>query len=724
MSAFETICPGCHISLTLQDDENSKQCQYCRNTVSRFSNGAQDFQELLSKSFRLCNDLDFEAAQKNFEQLLVQERDNSRCAKALWGLICCKYGIQTLYEDGTNQRYIVCNKVNPEPVAKSWDYKRLIRLASREEKLIYEKDAGFVDGMQREFRRLRKAGEEFDVFLCYKETERYENLATGGIESRPSEDSAWVREIYEKLCEMLGEDTEIREILGRDIRVFYAPVTLRECRATDDYAASIAYALSTSRVTLVLGSKREYFESPWVHSEWTRSQKYIDSGRERIIIPVYRPSGSLTNDLGRLLPAELSGKQAYPVGESMPAKDLKSIADKIRWQLGIPDPMDPWRRNPFEILAERLKKKMTELNDSLRIEKEKLTNNKEVLEKADAELIALRKKELELQTRLDEQKTITVGLTSLYRAEEDRANKAEKDLKQAQSDVIAAKARAENAENDLKQAKKDLEEIRQSVTKVQSDLTASEAHAKRLQEEEIPKLNGQIMKLNLDVEERDKKNRELMRKIEEIKNTIVDYPPGEVQKLKEELERAQQKAMEAERTANGLHELRKTLIEQRDKAVQDARAANKRAEDVQKQFDAHMKTCPGGSGSNPPPPPPPFSAPIQCSGWGFTYDTQKGKSYNYGPDLRLETDAKARNSNFLYVHLRNIGRKAVTVEAYIQGPGNRKLGLSPSGCSLRPQSGFKMSAPFEGPAEQWCGKYPLFVNKEKIAELELNGNAP
>ena len=110
-----------------------------------------------------------------------------------------------------------------------------------------------------------------------------------------------------------------------------------------NYAAGIDYALATSRVLVAVGSKREYFESVWVRSEWSRFLGYINQRCTRRLIPIFR--GMRESEL----PEDLRLRQGYGCREGDGEEELQrlaqSVADDVQRLYGEPDLLDPYRRH-------------------------------------------------------------------------------------------------------------------------------------------------------------------------------------------------------------------------------------------------------------------------------------------------------------------------------------------------------------------------------------------
>ena len=96
-------------------------------------------------------------------------------------------------------------------------------------------------------------------------------------------------------------------MIKKGYNVFYAPMTLKEKHIPQGkYDSYIFSALSSSKVMIVLGSKKEYFESEWVKNEWARYlDRIMKNGEKKDIIPVYRDMSPMQ------LPEKLRSFEAF-----------------------------------------------------------------------------------------------------------------------------------------------------------------------------------------------------------------------------------------------------------------------------------------------------------------------------------------------------------------------------------------------------------------------------
>ena len=332
-------CPNCVVTLEFLPGENSVTCRFCRGKIY-WKEIPQPDDFILDVADRLCNEMLFTDAQQQYRSVLSHSPSNPR---ALWGMVKCAYGVQIVCEDGTNTRFLICNIRNMTRVQNHPFYMQLMdQELTASERAQYEADVKYIDSCQSEIDSLAREGTQWDVYLCYKENERFMDG-----EERQSVDSEWVQDVY----------TRLRAILPKDTNIFYAPIALYG-QTGSSYAAGIANALATSRVMLLLCSKAEYFETTWIKSEYERFLRIMDDEHlNRIIIPVYRGMyGMRPEDF----PAGIQNRRTQCVDyEAAPETCLQSIANQVEMQLMMPDPKDHYRRkldDEHRLLIEKLRR--------------------------------------------------------------------------------------------------------------------------------------------------------------------------------------------------------------------------------------------------------------------------------------------------------------------------------------------------------------------------------
>ena len=200
-------------------------------------------------------------------QLCTEEHE------ARWGLLLCKYGVMYVESTDGKERLITCRRARTSALRSELDYQKVLTQASPDVRAAYEKDAAYIDRVQAEIRKLKGQIKPYDVFLCYKET---------APEGGKTEDSAIAHDLY-------------NDLTHSGYQVFFAPESLKE-KTGANYEAAIFIAIENSVVMLVIGTRKEYFTSSWVRSEWKRFLERIDLGEEKLLLPLFRMADDLPDE--------------------------------------------------------------------------------------------------------------------------------------------------------------------------------------------------------------------------------------------------------------------------------------------------------------------------------------------------------------------------------------------------------------------------------------------
>ena len=205
-----------------------------------------------AQKLRLSN---FSEAEEAYTDIIEKYPQN---ANAYWGRLLSKYGIK--YEEDFDGRKIpTCYAASIESVTEDDDYKKAIEFADTENQTHFTNQASYIERVRKEWIEKASKEEPYDVFLCYKESDR-----EAGIER--TADSVAVQDLYIHLT-------------SQGYRVFYSRESLRE-KVGEKYEPYIFNALSTAKVMLVYGSSAEYIKSTWLKNEWHRFYKKIASGEK------------------------------------------------------------------------------------------------------------------------------------------------------------------------------------------------------------------------------------------------------------------------------------------------------------------------------------------------------------------------------------------------------------------------------------------------------------
>ena len=257
---FISQCSDCGGQIIFSAEKRLARCPYCGAPNAMPKKREQN--RNLKYANELRNGGNFTDAAQAYLSVL-EESPNE--VEARWGRLLSKYGVIYVEDKEKQECHITCRRSVRSSFQNEHDYLEILKLAEPEIREKYEKDAAYIDRVQARIRLLRQQEKPYDVFLCYKETDDH-----GGR----TEDSLEMQKIYNDLSK-------------EGYRVFFARETLKE-KAGADYEAAIFAAIESSSVMLVMGTKKEYFESTWVRSEWRRFLEKEDSGDDKVLLPLFR----------------------------------------------------------------------------------------------------------------------------------------------------------------------------------------------------------------------------------------------------------------------------------------------------------------------------------------------------------------------------------------------------------------------------------------------------
>ena len=256
-------CKMCGGSLNIVGDNAVCECEFCgtQQTVPKMGNDA-NVAELFNRATEFRNACDFDRAEHIYEQIIESDPNE---AEAYWGLILCKYGIEYVKDPRTQNRIPTCHRASYDAITVDMNYKNALKYANVVQKPIYEAEAKQIDEIQKGILTLARDEEPYDIFICYKETDKM---------GKRTPDSVLANDIYYQLTNM-------------GYKVFYAAITLED-KLGSAYEPYIFAALNSAKVMLVIGTKPEYFKAVWVKNEWSRYLQIIKNDMKKVLIPCYR----------------------------------------------------------------------------------------------------------------------------------------------------------------------------------------------------------------------------------------------------------------------------------------------------------------------------------------------------------------------------------------------------------------------------------------------------
>lgn len=290
-------CKICGGSLDIDNVSSVATCEYCgtKQTLPKFDDERRANLYDRANHFRRNND--FDKAMGIYEIILNEDNTD---AEAYWSIILCRYGIEYVEDPATHRRVPTVNRAQFTSVFDDEDYKSAIKYADHYQREIYEAEAGAINEIQKRILAISQKEEPFDVFICYKETDKNGNR---------TKESVIATDLY-------------RELTNEGLKVFFSRITLED-KLGVAYEPYIFAALNSSKVMVVLGTSAQNLNSVWVKNEWSRYISLIKNGAKKTLIPAYIDMDPYD------LPDEFSHLQAQDMAKLGAMQDMVRGIKKI-----------------------------------------------------------------------------------------------------------------------------------------------------------------------------------------------------------------------------------------------------------------------------------------------------------------------------------------------------------------------------------------------------------
>ena len=305
MQDFERIiCNVCGGNIQFSNDGKTGTCKYCGSEFHFKEPKSPALALALNNAAGYLNRNDFDNAIVHYESIL---KEHPTDAEAAWGHVISTYGIVYAKDDRTNSMVPTCSRIVKQSILDNISYRLAIRECADEQRPIYEENATYIDKIQRRIKRAMEDEEDFDVFISFKATDE-NGVAT--------EDSVIARNIYD-------------ELQKRGVKTFFSEVTLRN-RFGDEYEPIIYRALYSCKFFILVATKEEYIEAPWVKNEWTRFRdRLVDEGLSGACSAVFR--GISPYAIPRVFQTQGIDLEKHPFDYA------QLVADNLTTRLGVND---------------------------------------------------------------------------------------------------------------------------------------------------------------------------------------------------------------------------------------------------------------------------------------------------------------------------------------------------------------------------------------------------
>lgn len=323
MAVFK--CKMCGASLDVKPDAKVVLCEYCdsQNTLPKLDDEKKVNLYDRANHFRRKNEYD--KAMAIYEQILSEDQTDS---EAYWSIVLCRYGIDYVEDPRTHKRMPTINRMQNQSILADVDYLKALEFADAVQKDIYIEEAKKINEIQKKIHLVIEQTESFDIFICYKRSDE---------QNRRTIDSVRASELYQ-------------ELIKEGYKTFFAEITLED-KLGVEYEPYIFSALQSSKIMIVIGSKKEYFDAVWVKNEWSRYLSLMNKGEKKYLIPVYLNMDPYD------LPTEFSYLQAQDMGKLGFVPDLIRGIKKL---IGEAKPVQKEieKNSPTQITTSNLEKRI------------------------------------------------------------------------------------------------------------------------------------------------------------------------------------------------------------------------------------------------------------------------------------------------------------------------------------------------------------------------------
>lgn len=297
MNTFKCRC--CGGTLVSKQESTISICEYCGLEQVVPNSDNQRILLNFEKANEYLRNSDFDSAQRIYDAVLEDHQDN---ALANWGNCMCRYGIRYVDDPQSGKKIPTCSKTELTSIFDDRFYIKAIAFADTAERELFEREAEYIDMVQKRILEIAHNEAPYDIFISFKDRD---------ADGNRTDDSILAHDIYMYLNDA-------------GYHVFFSRITLSEEHLGEEFEPYIYAALKSAKVMLLIVSSKEHAVSPWVKNEWSRYLHFIDQGENKHLIPCY--IGMKPADL----PNELRGLQSIEITNNYGKKDsLDIIADNI-----------------------------------------------------------------------------------------------------------------------------------------------------------------------------------------------------------------------------------------------------------------------------------------------------------------------------------------------------------------------------------------------------------
>ena len=304
-------CEMCGGQLEISPDGMKAKCPYCGSTYSYSLPVTREIAIGLDRAnnYRLHNMFDNAVVEY---KTLLKDKAFENNAEAYWGLVLSEYGIEYVRDMRDDVYVPTCHRTVSRSIFDDENYGKAVACASPDMRAVYEQKAAEIDELQRSIKSQAEAVEASDVFICFKSTD---NRAA-------TKDRYIARRIYDELTK-------------RGFRTFFSEVSLKS-KLGSDYEPLIYKALTTAKAMILVATKEEYLDSPFVRNEWSRFLERKKNEPSLFVIPVFGdidPSALPSSEQGVDLSKYPAGGYETDIADNLESRLGKRSVPKINEEI-------------------------------------------------------------------------------------------------------------------------------------------------------------------------------------------------------------------------------------------------------------------------------------------------------------------------------------------------------------------------------------------------------
>ena len=260
----------------LLKNESIYLCKSCGSTFEEKQIDSKIFVGL-TQAENERNSAEFEKS-KEILKKIIEIFPNDDLSEVYWNLLLSSQNV-IFEKDGKGEMFPSFYRINNDSVLQSPYFLKTLEYCQKynnyDKEIIFKSLAEKIDNAKKMYLDIKQNTKPYDIFICFKKSDEF---------GQTTKDTQLAQDIYNEL--------------SNDYKIFFSEKSLINIKSVyRNYEPNIYYALYTSKILLLICSKKEYLESTWLKNEWKRFNKInTKDSNKKCIIPIFM-EGFDPNDL-------------------------------------------------------------------------------------------------------------------------------------------------------------------------------------------------------------------------------------------------------------------------------------------------------------------------------------------------------------------------------------------------------------------------------------------